>query len=58
MQHPSLSIFGLAPATAHGILSKTVQRLSADRISKLANTDAADDVFIKYQAVVGKREQD
>ena len=58
IQHPSLSIFGLAPATAHGILSKTVQRLSADGTSKLANPDTAADTFIKYHPVVGKRGQD
>ena len=39
--HPELIIFGLAPATAHGILSKIVQRLSAESASELANTPLA-----------------
>lgn len=41
--HPELMILGLAPATAHGILTKIVQRLSDNCSSEVANTASVDD---------------
>ena len=49
-RHPELIIFGLAPVTAHGILSKIVQRLSAEGDSELTNTASADEPW-SYVAV-------
>lgn len=47
---PELIIFGLAPATAHGILAKIVQRSSVDGASGLANSASSDEPW-SYVAV-------
>lgn len=37
--HPELIVFGLAPATAHGILSKIIERLADENDSDSASAD-------------------